>query len=719
MKKELNVLLVLVFISLIGVVSADSCAEDDRIIRLYSESNSHGALYNNAVYTYDICHNDIFGELGNGDHDCSGTNKILGLYDLSNAHAQGPSPALDNYPIDVCYGDLSCSYVAGACPADYSCVVTMYSEDNSHLADCDSAQAYPNRICCTKTSATLSGAYWAAMDDDITTITQTNDTDRVQLRITGGGMAGKEINYTVKRGIWWWFDEQITTEMTTGFTTWIATPEGDDYYFEAEVDGDIQASGFLEVLPFENTPPYVEIVNPNMFEIYYKDEVIYFNQTSGDEDDEYTTLWNFGDGGTSSEFNTSHVYTTVGQKTITLIATDERGGFAEDKVSILIVDPNVDGEYVVAHIDFPEWGTGFYGEIIGFNASSSHAINATGCSGGCTFTCTAGGCPVNTREDLSGDIIGPGTCPECRGDYSEFDCFWGFSDGSWYNASGMAGIEFNWTFYIAGKHTALLTVSKNPESTTGVEFYSFFDDPYCYRDESDETFWYMPDGSVVSSLFGNCYNENGVPSTGCCPSGSVCNEVSGDCELLEGIPGCAQYDADTCGTNNFPAEDELNPLLEDEGLACGMATPYGTKCWNLVECSCAFDGVCGAVSENLICHEDEDYCWDENNVTNDIGVDAVKTACDTTDDPIAGECSFVFNLIDECEASGFIRRTWDAIWSGGVAPAYCVGGEDQISCKSAKLVFWGVLGLIGAIIVIVIIYVILGRKGKKGKKKKK
>jgi len=334
----------------------------------------------------------------------------------------------------------------------------------------------------------LTDAYWASMNNDIATITQADLNDRVQLRVKGSDMENKQIDYEIwKEGeVSWnpldWFDRKITETETTGFTSWRTSEEG-NYYFKAEIvdTGDVKQSGNLEVLIIEdNSPPYVEIVNPKTTDIYYTNEVIDFRQISWDEDDEYTTLWNFGDGGTSSEFNTSHVYTTVGQKTITLVAIDERGAVAEDKVSILIIDSNADNEYVFAHIDKPEWGESFLGKTIPFNASSSYAINATNCNGvSCIISCTAGRCPLNTHE--GGVIIND---DGKRGDYSEFDCLWNFNEGTIYDMSGIDGILFNWTFNTAGKHTALLTVSKNPESSMGVEFSNFLDYP---KSEGEET----------------------------------------------------------------------------------------------------------------------------------------------------------------------------------------------------------------------------------------
>ena len=82
------------------------CIPDDRIMKLYSSTNSHGALWDDAVYTYDICYPDIFGVVyaGGTPHTCSGTNEVLSLFDINNSHAE--TPELSGYTNDVCYGDL-------------------------------------------------------------------------------------------------------------------------------------------------------------------------------------------------------------------------------------------------------------------------------------------------------------------------------------------------------------------------------------------------------------------------------------------------------------------------------------------------------------------------------------------------------------------------------------------------------------------------------------
>jgi len=123
----------------IGEIYDSFCFSDDRIMRLYSSSNSHGELWNNGDYSLDVCYNDIFGVsyTGSNPHDCgAGTipsNKVVGLFSDGNSHAE--IPILNDYDVDVCYGDLVCVARDNVCLADEEIVLSLYSDSNSHMSD--------------------------------------------------------------------------------------------------------------------------------------------------------------------------------------------------------------------------------------------------------------------------------------------------------------------------------------------------------------------------------------------------------------------------------------------------------------------------------------------------------------------------------------------------------------------------------------------------------
>lgn len=75
-------------------------------------------------------------------------------------------------------------------------------------------------------------------------------------------------------------------------------------------------------------------------------EALTFTDQSTDEDGEVVSrLWNFGDNATSTEANPTHTYTVKGTYTVSLTVTDDNGGTAETTKTIVVADPadaNVD-----------------------------------------------------------------------------------------------------------------------------------------------------------------------------------------------------------------------------------------------------------------------------------------------------------------------------------------------------------------------------------------
>jgi hypothetical protein len=125
---------IFVCLFIVSFTSAASCSDDQRMLRLASPTNSHGALWNDSSYSYDICYDTVFGETytGSQPHGCN-NNNVLDLGANSNAHAEAPLGSA--YPIEVCYGDLVCTVRDNACTAGETNVINLYSETNSHLSD--------------------------------------------------------------------------------------------------------------------------------------------------------------------------------------------------------------------------------------------------------------------------------------------------------------------------------------------------------------------------------------------------------------------------------------------------------------------------------------------------------------------------------------------------------------------------------------------------------
>ena len=256
-----------------------SCEDNQTILKLSSESNAHGELYNGTGgYTTEICYSDIFGEsyIGEFPHNCKVTpaNKILGLSDSTNAHAEIPTGTA--YSTDVCYGYLICE-AKESCAVDEECVVTLSSDTNAHLATCSSSNAYDTKICCVSEPCKLTSAEWSI--SEVTAGTNVNlivhgtgycSGQNVVFNIGeidfGSTYEGKDEDDTLKINA-----PQVSTTCSGGICTaswvteWILDENnfvGDDdpeYVFKASLVSNssifIDDSGKLKVLPGVSVPP--------------------------------------------------------------------------------------------------------------------------------------------------------------------------------------------------------------------------------------------------------------------------------------------------------------------------------------------------------------------------------------------------------------------------------------------------------------------------------
>jgi len=165
-------------ISLFGIVSsvdscslvpADTCSDSNTVLNMYKTSNSHGEvasysstfeLTGEAILSkgtpstldmYALCCNFV------GSRTCtsSGSNEVLSLSSLTNAHAEIPS--LNTYSTKVCFDGLSC--IGKTNPTDNDeknypiKMVSLSSNTNAHLAYYNSPD-YTYKILCKKTGST-------------------------------------------------------------------------------------------------------------------------------------------------------------------------------------------------------------------------------------------------------------------------------------------------------------------------------------------------------------------------------------------------------------------------------------------------------------------------------------------------------------------------------------------------------------------------------------
>jgi|GEM_PF-2127532 len=135
-----------------GVIGGE-CDEDQLIFRLFSERNTHTALWNTDFYQIYVCYNDIFGEnfdaKGKDSHSCTGENGVLRLIQETNSHANAWE--YQDYPLEICYGDLKCE-VKEQCIGDERVVVGLSDYTNAHL-ELNYVDNYNLKVCCSSSGS--------------------------------------------------------------------------------------------------------------------------------------------------------------------------------------------------------------------------------------------------------------------------------------------------------------------------------------------------------------------------------------------------------------------------------------------------------------------------------------------------------------------------------------------------------------------------------------
>lgn len=632
-----------------GITTTHSCSENDRIMKLYSSENSHGALWDDTNYDYDICYSSIFGHdyTGGNPHSCTLTNKVLELYQTSNSHAQangGPNA----YDFDVCYGDLGCeadSSPGNSCTNGGEIVVRLYQDTNSHISNSSNIN-YPIKICCRE-GAITGQSYWANMQDS--KITNADITDRVKMIWPSSGfLDGSQFRFEIyeRDENILDADDEIRTE-SLGNAIYAAYHSGDtkleaaweiltediekgenedasQFFFRIYDSSNnlVNTSGLLEVSinDYENSPPVAEITGPESGGIYFVGENIHFSQGSYDLDDFIEYEWDLGDGTVRTgntiigdpnyfaNYEFDYQYTSPGQMDVILTVIDERGLRSEHRIPILIIDNSMGSEtqYILAKIDSPAWSSYIRGYNASFDASSSFAVETASCDGTtCAINCLLGGCPATT-SDGSTTIGDPYSS---RGDYSDLNFSWTFDDSSSYRAKGDNGRIFKKAFGRLGKHSAKLNVSLdiyNKMSSTETKFTSYLDQACRFDFDSGNWLWWdefaMPHDPRED--FGYCVGLDGVienSKDNCCPLGYSCQTSNGPETAL-----CEVSIDDECSSivscEDYSNEDDC---LED---VCGRGELQpGTGCGGTIQ----VDEVCGA--EYYTSREDECLCvWDDS-----------------------------------------------------------------------------------------------------------
>ena len=591
-------------------------------------------------------------------------------------------------------------------------------------------------------------AYFADMKNLFANLTTAEQNDLVRLVVTGDYLTGQNISYTIYKSVPFWFDSKVAQTSTTGFLTWRAGKKNGNifetggFYFKAKIANlpEIISNILTVTDPDLNDPPIANITSPKNKQIYFLNELLTISQNSYDRDDEFNFVWNLGNGEIKSgdsrglaNYQFDYSYNTTGQKNIRLTVTDERGEKHEDQISILVID----SDFILAYIDLPRLGFS-YDKTVRFDASSTYAVKETITNGNRQIECIAGNCPTQTAgcpPPLLGCTLPITDSPKGFNNIS-FSWIFDNNPSKKFNATGITGLSFNRTFSSPGIHTAELTASINPSSTTSTTFGVYFNDPVCVVVDDDnqvffpnsflgQSFWVETDGKIVNSQ-NNCSRPTGVNNDGeiiisqCCPVGFSC---SNNICIPDGKTKCEEFlNQTSCeDVNNWKIADrELDDIVSKNfENGCNFFEPYGDVCAEYISCVCEWStsassgDKCQAVSNHkvkIITSNVPFQNWDYTNLPADI-----TNICNSVEQlHLKGKCIFTITYSGSCESGdSFIKRSWKADWStiSDPVPDYCKDETDTISCGDiVKLDFFSFWNLIIVVLFIIIFYYFYAKK---------
>ena len=96
--KERGLFVGFLFLIIMGLVmftpevsAQNTCSNSSQIIlKLSNLSNAHGEWWDGTNYLQEVCYDSIFGVTygGTNPHDCTGTNNVIDLSGITNAHGE-------------------------------------------------------------------------------------------------------------------------------------------------------------------------------------------------------------------------------------------------------------------------------------------------------------------------------------------------------------------------------------------------------------------------------------------------------------------------------------------------------------------------------------------------------------------------------------------------------------------------------------------------------
>jgi hypothetical protein len=400
----------------------------------------------------------------------------------------------------------------------------------------------------------------------------------------------------------------------------ITSPELEYYFTVSDSTDLILTSGILSVdpEPGANTNPIAQIIDPEQGEVYLvgaeiefeglcidAEGPVFYNWAIESQGNEITLPESIGD---DADLFT-YVFNDAGQKTISLECIDEQGASDLERVSILILDLNQDGQ-INAFIDKPRQDSFVQSDIrkVDFSALNSYVLESSFDINTCTaeINCLGGDCPLDVSgvspdwESSCSPIIPITNTNNKRGSFSDIEFTWTFSGGYSYGPQ-LGLVQDDIIFGADGRKTieTLLKYQLNGLDLEGrdeVEFRLVGPD-FCYRGDDPAT-------SVATQIIdldeqGNEIGRYDVGSgagevacnylgSSCCPAGASCNINNGACEISE-KDSCSDYETQSACEGDDD-EEGLNLYLIDplaEGLDCVSGNPDPITGETLT-CECAW-----------------------------------------------------------------------------------------------------------------------------------
>lgn len=455
------------FFFLFSFISA-SCSDNQMMFRLYQNTNSHVALWDQVNYTIPLCYNDFFGYnySGENSHNCSQTNSNVLFWISSSFNSHVSNSSSDVYTVPICFGNLNCSVVFGDCPNGAQAVVKLYNYTNTHVSNLSDSN-YNYTLCCRSSFSSLA---WLDMKGNSITVADVEDDV-----IIFGGNVSAQITYSILNAS---NVEVYTSSSSKGFGYWKADKEG-NYSFKITQNGGLLgiSSENLVVSGSNNSAPTLaQITSPTNWYRIKIGSLLPLNQISMDNDDLLNIFWWLGNGSyyfvenysyfekNSSDFSLGNKevnYTTSGVYLIELkVQEKDRSLMLVNQTFVAVFKEGVN---VIPVVSSPLKGNSIESDVVFFNASETYVANCSSCSGSCSGTrangfytddgllnCTYLHAPrSNLQSDLSGYKLNfKWTLDNGR-----------VISGDWSEENYWKVIEFIYRFALPGEHLAKLEVS--------------------------------------------------------------------------------------------------------------------------------------------------------------------------------------------------------------------------------------------------------------------